>query len=111
MSSVPIEVESLSVKNKLDSGEKMLLLDCRERSEYEKVRIPESVLIPMSELPERLGELEMYRELPVIVHCHHGGRSLRVAEWLRGQGYPQAQSMAGGIDDWAVRIDPSLPRY
>jgi rhodanese-related sulfurtransferase len=45
------------------------------------------------------------------VHCHHGGRSLRVVRWLREQGFSRAQSMAGGIDQWAVDIDPSLPRY
>jgi rhodanese-related sulfurtransferase len=46
-----------------------------------------------------------------VVHCHHGGRSLRVAHWLREQGFANAQSMAGGIDRWSQEIDPSVPRY
>jgi len=111
MSQVPIEVTCQDVKQMLDIGEKFLLLDCREQSEYETVRIESAVLIPMSEIQERVGELEEYREIPLIVHCHHGGRSLRVANWLRSQGFTQAQSMAGGIDDWAVHIDTSLARY
>ncbi len=111
MTEVPIEVDCQHVKQKIDSGESFLLLDCREQSEYDTVKIPQAVLIPMSVIQERVAELEQYRDVPLIVHCHHGGRSLRVANWLRGQGYTQAQSMAGGIDDWAVHIDQSLPRY
>lgn len=111
MNQPPMEVDCRHVKGKLDAGEKFLLLDCREQSEYDTVKIAGAVLVPMSQIQERVGELEAYKEGPVVVHCHHGGRSLRVANWLRGQGYLQAQSMAGGIDDWAVQIDPSLPRY
>lgn len=111
MTPVPIEVDCRHVKGKIDAGEKFLLLDCREKTEYDTVKIPQAVLIPMSEIQDRVGELTAYQDLPLIVHCHHGGRSLRVANWLRGNGYPQAQSLAGGIDDWAIEIDPSLPRY
>lgn len=111
MNQPPMEVDCRHVKGKLDAGEKFLLLDCREQSEYDTVKIAGAVLVPMSQIQERVGELEAFKEGPVVVHCHHGGRSLRVANWLRGQGYLQAQSMAGGIDDWAVQIDPSLPRY
>jgi rhodanese-related sulfurtransferase len=45
------------------------------------------------------------------VHCHHGGRSLRVTQFLRQRGFAQAQNMAGGIDAWSLRIDPTVPRY
>jgi len=65
----------------------------------------------MSEIQNRLAELETHRDDDIVIHCHHGGRSLRVANWLRQQGFSKAQSMAGGIDQWAVEIDPSLPRY
>jgi rhodanese-related sulfurtransferase len=65
----------------------------------------------MSEFTERLGDLEPHRNTRIVVHCHHGGRSLRVATWLRQQGFPQAQSMAGGIDQWSQEIDPTVPRY
>lgn len=108
---LPLEVSCCDVKNKLDSGHKFLLLDCREADEYQLVRIREAKLLPMSELIQRVGELEPSRDAEIVVHCHHGGRSLKVTKWLRQQGFSHVQSMAGGIDEWATEIDPSLPRY
>lgn len=108
---LPLEVDCATVKAKLDSHENFLLLDCRERDEHQFVHIPEAVLLPMSELSQRAVELNAHQQRLIIVHCHHGGRSLRVANWLRNNGFLQAQSMAGGIDEWATQIDPRLPRY
>ena len=87
------------------------MLDCREQSEYDAVRIPGATLLPMSQLTTRAAELEPQRGKHIVVHCHHGGRSMRVAQWLRQNGFDQTQSMAGGIHQWAVEIDPSLPTY
>lgn len=111
MSDVPLEIDCHGLRAKQIAGEPHVLIDCREQSEYDKVHLSEALLMPMNSIPERLGELEQYRNSEIIVHCHHGGRSLRVVHWLRGQGFAQARSLAGGIDDWAVHIDPSLPRY
>lgn len=88
-----------------------VLLDCREREEHAVARIDGARLIPMSELAARVGELTMPRDARFVVHCHHGGRSLRVVHWLRGQGFSHAQSMAGGIDQWSQEIDGTVPRY
>ena len=88
-----------------------LLLDCRTPEEHATARIPGSLLIPMQELPERIAEIEAWRHKPVIVHCHHGMRSLTVARWLRAGGFAGARSMRGGIDAWSMQIDPSIPRY
>lgn len=88
-----------------------LLLDCRTADEYAIAKIEGAVLIPMQELAERLSELEPWRNKPIIVHCHHGVRSLRVTHFLRDKGFSQAQSMKGGIDAWSVEVDPSVPRY
>lgn len=107
----PIEIDCRGVKAKLDAAEDFFFLDCREPDEHQTVSIAAASLIPMSQLMDRIGELEPHRDREVIVHCHHGGRSLKVANWLRQQGFPTAKSMAGGIDGWAVDIDPSLPRY
>jgi rhodanese-related sulfurtransferase len=106
-----LEIDCRAVKAQLDSGKDFLLLDCRERDEYAIVAIPGALLLPMSEMVDRVGELEPHRNRPIVVHCHHGGRSLRVATWLRQQGFASAQSMTGGIDRWAEEIDPKLPRY
>jgi len=88
-----------------------LLLDCRTPEEYGTARIERAVLIPMQELPERLAEIEGWREKRLIVHCHHGVRSLRVTNWLRERGFSAAQSLRGGIEAWSTEIDPAIPHY
>jgi rhodanese-related sulfurtransferase len=105
------EIDCQSVKAKLDRREDFLLLDCREQEEFDVVKIAQARLIPMSELPERIAELESYRQRPIVVHCHHGGRSLKVTHWLLQSGFANVKSMAGGIDQWATDIDPALARY
>ena len=102
----PREVEQV-----LRSGGEMLLLDCRTPQEHQAARIPGAVLIPMNDFASRLDELNAFRERPVVVHCHHGRRSLRVAAFLRQQGFGDVRSLAGGIDQWSVAIDPRVPRY
>ena len=108
---LPIEVDCVTVKSLFDSGADFLLLDCRETDEHGVARIAGARLLPMTELQARLNELDGDRTRRVVVHCHHGGRSLRVAAFLRQQGFTHAQSMAGGIDEWSQTIDPSVPRY
>ena len=93
------------------AGAPWLLLDCRTHEEHAVARIEGAVLLPMQDLPARLAEIEAWRQAPVVVHCHHGMRSLKVARWLREQGFSGARSMRGGIEAWAVEIDPSVPRY
>ncbi|MEM7314776.1 MAG: rhodanese-like domain-containing protein [Planctomycetota bacterium] len=111
MSQFPLEVDVQEVKNLLDKNEDFVLLDCRETNEFEFVSINGSTLIPMSEIQQRVEELNDHKNAHIVVHCHHGGRSLQVANWLRMQGFERTQSMAGGIDSWSTQIDPSLPRY
>lgn len=88
----PLEIDCKTVKQKLDNGEKFLFLDCREAHEYETAKIPGTTLIPMSELVDRVGELEPYKASAIVVHCHHGGRSMRVTNWLRQQGFAEASN-------------------
>ena len=89
----------------------ILLLDCRTPEEFAIAKIDGAVLIPMQEIAERLAELEPWRDKPIIVHCHHGVRSLRVTHWLREKGFSFAQSMTGGIEAWSLEVDPAVPRY
>lgn len=106
----PIEVTVEEVRALLDTGEPIVLLDVRRPEEHAHVNIG-GVLIPLHELPERLGELAGHLDAHVIAYCHHGVRSLHAAQLLRENGFEHAQSMSGGIDAWSLRIDPSKPRY
>lgn len=106
-----LEISIADTKRMLDAGELPLLVDCREQHEWDLVRLEGAVLLPMSEIATRVGELAGRQDQHIVVYCHHGARSAQVANWLRGQGFAQAQSMAGGIDQWAVEIDPGLKRY
>lgn len=108
---MPLEVTCRLVKEKLDTGETFLFVDCREADEYSIAHIEGARLVPMSEMSNRLAELTAYRDSEIVVHCHHGGRSERVANWLRGQGFTKARTMVGGIDRWSEEIDSAVPRY
>ncbi|RMD66758.1 MAG: rhodanese [Planctomycetota bacterium] len=108
----PWEISPHDLREALQRGEPITLLDCREPHERAICAIrPSDRFIPLAELPERLDELADVGEAPLIVYCHHGSRSLRAAKLLRRAGFPHAQSLAGGVDAWTRRIDPTLPRY
>jgi rhodanese-related sulfurtransferase len=108
---LPIEIDVRSVKQMLDGGEKFVFLDCREPTEVATAKIGGTTHIPMREVPARLAELAPSKAERIVVHCHHGGRSLRVTQFLRQQGFEQAQNMVGGIDAWSLEVDPTVPRY
>jgi rhodanese-related sulfurtransferase len=85
------------------------LLDVREPAELELAAIPDALHIPMQQVPLRLSEID--RTKPLVVMCHSGGRSRRVAEFLVRSGFEQVFNLAGGIDAWSQEIDPQIPRY
>lgn len=87
----------------------MRLTDVREPFEVEICRIAGAEHIPMRQIPERLAELPKDKHL--LIHCHHGGRSLRVTHYLRAQGFTAVSNVAGGIDAWSLVIDRAVPRY
>ncbi|RPH36487.1 molybdopterin-synthase adenylyltransferase MoeB [bacterium] len=101
-----ITVEQL--KERLDRGEQIQLVDVREPHEYEIVNLG-AKLIPLRKLPERVQELDPSKE--IVVHCKVGERSERAAEFLRSVGYKNVKNLVGGIRAWAEKIDPSLPKY
>jgi rhodanese-related sulfurtransferase len=106
------EITPAEVKRRLDAGEKIWLIDVRQPEEHVIARIESSELIPMNNVPAALPALEeKAEEGTLVVFCHHGIRSANVVNWLRGQGIPESQSMAGGIDRWSAEVDPSVPRY
>lgn len=111
ISELPLEIDVQAVKGLRDAGAAFLLLDCREPDEHAIANIPGSLLMPMADVASRLDLLALHRDKRVVVHCHHGVRSLRVTRWLRAQGFNGAQTMTGGIDAWSTEIDSSTPRY
>jgi rhodanese-related sulfurtransferase len=92
-----------------DAAEDFLLLDVREPDEIKIASIPWATVIPMGEVPARVGELPKGK--PIAVLCLVGGRSGRVTEYLNENGFPEAVNVAGGIRAWSAEIDPSVPTY
>ncbi len=111
MAELPIDIDVSAVKQMQDRGEDFVLLDVRNPDEHATASIAGAQLLPMNELQNRLSELEPHKSSRIVVHCHHGGRSLRVTHFLRQQGYSQVQNMAGGIDAWSQQVDAKVPRY
>lgn len=108
------EVTPRQTRDAIRSEPNTLLLDCRRLDEHQLTRIEGAVHIPMDQIERRADELvddDDDKSRPIIVHCHHGMRSLRVAATLRAMGFSQVRSMAGGIDLWSIDIDPAVKRY
>jgi rhodanese-related sulfurtransferase len=104
-----LELTPAELQQRLDRGEKVLLVDVREPWEFDVCRIEGAKLIPMGQIPANLQSLDVDED--VICYCHHGMRSLDVAVWLRNQGVATAKSLVGGIERWSQEIDPQVPRY
>jgi rhodanese-related sulfurtransferase len=104
-----MEITPVEVKQRLDRGEKLTLIDVREPWEFDICKIEGAKLIPMGTVPANLQVLDTDDE--IVVYCHRGMRSLDVTVWLRGQGVGRAKSLAGGIERWSLEIDPNVPRY
>jgi len=91
------------------SGDDVVLLDVREHDELAIAAVQDALHIPMREVPARLAELDPAK--PLVVMCHSGGRSRRVAEFLKGNEFPNVFNLMGGIDAWSTQIDSRVPRY
>jgi molybdopterin/thiamine biosynthesis adenylyltransferase/rhodanese-related sulfurtransferase len=105
------EISPVELKMKMDAREDFLLLDVRAPGEVEIARIPGSRLIPLGELPKRIQELEPWRDRDVVIHCQKGWRGRKACSILLESGFSRVKNLYGGIDEWAVQIDPSMPRY
>jgi rhodanese-related sulfurtransferase len=103
------QIQPTELKQMLDAGQPVLLLDVREPEEHAYCALPGSVLIPLGQLPARVEEVQA-EGATVVVYCHHGVRSLSGAAILRRAGV-EAASLAGGIDRWSLTVDASVPRY
>ncbi len=102
-----ISVEEL--KQRLDRGEKVFILDVRNQPEYQICRLPGSTLVPLPDLPNRWQELDPEQEM--VVHCKSGMRSAKAIAFLRQQGFHNLRNLTGGILAWAEKIDRTMPTY
>lgn len=85
------------------------VVDVREPWEFERCRIDGSLLVPLAQLPARRAELPHDKELVLV--CHHGARSQHAAMWLAQNGFPNVHNLRGGVEAWALEVDPAMPRY
>jgi len=106
-SNVP-EMQVEELKQKLDAGEDIFVLDVREPHEYQICNIG-GYLIPLGDLPKRVSELDSSRE--IVAHCRSGVRSGKAVDFLRQAGFKKVRNLAGGILAWADRVDPKMPKY
>jgi adenylyltransferase/sulfurtransferase len=102
-----INVETL--KQRMDNADRFVLLDVREKYEYDISRIPRSKLIPLGELHSRMSELDSADE--IVIHCKMGARSAQAVRDLRAAGFGKLWNVEGGIIAWADRIDPTVAKY
>lgn len=105
----PFDLEVEDLARRLGEAEPPLLLDIREPWETRLCALPDSLFVPMGELPARLSDLPRHR--PLVVICHHGIRSRQATLWLRHHGVGNAVNLVGGLDAWALRVDPTIGRY
>ena len=103
------EISPQAVKQKREAGESFVILDVREPFEYKTANIPDSVLIPLGELPARIHELDHTQ--PIVTLCHHGMRSQSALALLLKHGFTDVKNLTGGIDAYSRMVDPSIPRY
>lgn len=103
-----ITVEDL--KRKIEAGEKFRLIDVREQMEYRIARIEGAELKPLGQISTWMYQLTDKDE-EIVIHCHHGMRSDRACQMLAAHGFTNVKNLLGGIDDWSIRVDPSVQRY
>ena len=104
------EITATELKQRLDQGDDVQIIDVREANEYAVARIPNSKHIPLGQVINRMSEIDPDRD--TVVHCKMGGRSAKAIEALRQAGFEgRLTNLKGGITAWSNDVDPSVPKY
>ena len=103
------EIDVVDLKQRLDRGDPIFVLDVREPHEYQICSLPDTVLIPLGDLPKRVNELNSADD--IVVHCKSGMRSAKAVDFLKKAGFRKVKNLKGGILAWSDRVDPSVPKY
>ena len=104
------QITAKQLAARLEGGERFYLLDVRQPAEHALAALPDSKLIPLNELPQRLREIEVPSGSTLVVYCHHGIRSMHGGMFLARNGFDPL-SLEGGIEAWSIEVDPAVPRY
>ncbi|MEW6684258.1 MAG: rhodanese-like domain-containing protein [Nitrospirota bacterium] len=104
-----VNVAGTELKQRLDRGDNIVLVDVREQWEWDIARIDGAKLIPLKELETRKSELNPQDE--IVIYCHMGVRSLKALFYLQQQGFTNLKNLSGGIEAWSATVDPKVPRY
>jgi sulfur-carrier protein adenylyltransferase/sulfurtransferase len=104
------EITATELKELLDKGEDIQLIDCREQNEYDYAKIPNTKLIPLGQIVNRMDEIDPSRV--TVIHCKMGGRSAKAIQDLQYAGFTGTLvNLYGGITAWSNEVDPSIPKY
>src|SRR6186713_74548 len=104
------EITPAELKQRLDNGDDIQMVDVREDNEVAFCRIPDSIHIPLGQVLNRMNEIDPSRE--TVVHCKMGGRSARAIDALKRAGFTgNLTNLHGGITAWSNEVDPSVPKY
>ncbi len=103
------QLDPSEVKARLDAGDDFVLLDVRERQEFEFNRLPGAVFQPLSRIHAWVDSLD--KEKNYVVYCHHGMRSHQACVFMARNGFTKVANLSGGIDAWSEEVDPSVPVY
>ena len=105
----PLEISVTDAHKQLSSAQPPILIDVREPDEHAHCCVAQARLIPLADIPNQLASIPT--DHPVLIICHHGGRSMRATQFLRSKGYPLASNIKGGIEQWSLKVDTQIPRY
>lgn len=105
----PLQIDVAELSRIIKQNQDLALIDVREPWEVQICAIAGSINVPLSTLPQNLHRLPV--QGPLVVLCHHGGRSMQAVAWLRQNGFGHATNLIGGIDAWARQIDPAMATY
>jgi rhodanese-related sulfurtransferase len=104
------EISATDLKQKIDNGDEIQIIDVRQPDEHDFARIPGSKLIPLGEVVGRMSEIDATKD--AIVHCKLGGRSAKAIEALTNAGFSgKLINLRGGITAWSNEVDPKVPKY
>ena len=105
------QITPIQLAERLERPDPPALLDVRELEEHSFIALPGSTLIPLGELAERSDEIESWKDIEIVVYCHHGIRSMHAIGYLKSQGFQRLLNLSGGIDRWSLEVDSAAPRY